>query len=50
MGDTGTGKSALIRQLLLQVQERGETAIVYDPALEYTPQFFDPDRGDAILT
>ena len=49
MGDTGTGKSALIRQLLLQVQERGETAIVYDPALEYTPQFFDPDRGDAIL-
>ena len=26
-----------------------ETAIVYDPALEYTPQFFDPDRGDAIL-
>ena len=49
MGDTGTGKSALIRQLLLQVQERGETAIVYDPALEYTPQFFDPERGDAIL-
>lgn len=49
MGDTGTGKSALIRQLLLQVQARGETAIVYDPALEYTPQFFDPDRGDAIL-
>jgi hypothetical protein len=49
MGDTGTGKSALIRQLLLQVEARGETAIVYDPALEYTPQFFDPDRGDAIL-
>jgi hypothetical protein len=49
MGDTGTGKSALIRQLLLQVQDRGETAIVYDPALEYAPQFFDPSRGDAIL-
>jgi len=49
MGDTGTGKSSLIRQLLLQVQARGETAIIYDPALEYTPQFFDPDRGDAIL-
>jgi len=27
----------------------GETAIVYDPAVEYTPQFFGPDRGDAIL-
>src|SRR6202795_1985889 len=34
MGDTGTGKSSIIRQLLLQVQARGETAIIYDPALE----------------
>ena len=49
MGDTGTGKSALIRQLLLQVQDREETAIVYDPALEYAPQFLDPARGDQIL-
>ena len=38
MGDTGAGKSSLIRQILMQVEERGETAIVYDPALEYTPQ------------
>jgi type IV secretory pathway TraG/TraD family ATPase VirD4 len=49
MGDSGTGKSALIRQILLQVEERGETAIVYDPALEYAPQFFDPNRGDRVL-
>ena len=32
MGDSGTGKSTLIRQILLQIEERGETAIVYDPA------------------
>ena len=49
MGDTGAGKSSLIRQILLQVEERGETAIVYDPALEYTPQFYNPGRGDVIL-
>ena len=49
MGDTGTGKSTLIRRILLQIEERGETAIVYDPALEYTPQFYQPERGDAIL-
>lgn len=49
MGDTGTGKSALIRKILLEVETRGETAIVYDPALEYTPQFLDPERGDLIL-
>jgi RHS repeat-associated protein len=49
MGDTGAGKSSLIRQILMQVEERGETAIVYDPALEYTPQFYEPRRGDVIL-
>jgi type IV secretory pathway TraG/TraD family ATPase VirD4 len=49
MGDSGTGKSALIRQALLRIEERGEAAIVYDPALEYTPQFLDPSRGDLVL-
>jgi type IV secretory pathway TraG/TraD family ATPase VirD4 len=49
MGDSGTGKSVLIRQLLEQVAARGETAIVYDPALEYTGQFHTPARGDTIL-
>jgi type IV secretory pathway TraG/TraD family ATPase VirD4 len=49
MGDSGTGKSALIRKILLDVEVRGEAAIVYDPALEYTPQFYKPERGDAIL-
>ncbi len=49
MGDSGTGKSAAIRQLLMQIWERGETAIVYDPAMEYLPQFYSPERGDVIL-
>lgn len=49
IGDTGAGKSSLIRQVLMQVEGRGETAIVYDPALEYAPQFYEPGRGDLIL-
>ena len=49
MGDTGMGKSTLIRQILLQVEARGDTAIVYDPALEYSPKFYRPERGDVIL-
>jgi type IV secretory pathway TraG/TraD family ATPase VirD4 len=49
MGDSGTGKSALIRQILTQLETRGETAIVYDPALEYTGQFYRPNRGDVVL-
>ena len=49
MGDSGTGKSVLQRQLLMQIADRKETAIVYDPALEYTAQFYQPERGDLIL-
>ncbi|HEV2425433.1 MAG TPA: type IV secretion system DNA-binding domain-containing protein [Terriglobia bacterium] len=49
MGDSGHGKTVLIRQMLVQIEDRSETAIVYDPALEYTPQFYRPERGDLIL-
>jgi hypothetical protein len=49
VGDSGTGKSAAIRQLLAQIWERGEAAIVYDPAMEYLPQFYNESRGDVIL-
>jgi hypothetical protein len=49
VGDSGTGKSAAIRQMLAQVWERGEAAIVYDPAMEYLPQFYNEARGDVIL-
>jgi hypothetical protein len=49
MGDTGSGKSSAIRQILRQVQERGETAIVYDPAMDFVGEFYDPNRGDLIL-
>ena len=49
MGDTGTGKSTLIKQLLKQIADRKETAIVYDPAGEFTEAFFREERGDWIL-
>jgi type IV secretory pathway TraG/TraD family ATPase VirD4 len=49
IGDTGAGKSTIILQLLRQIQSRGESAIIYDPALEFTKRFYDPKRGDVIL-
>jgi hypothetical protein len=49
MGDTGSGKSSAIRQLLRQVKDRGESAIVYDPAMDFLGEFYDPKRGDLIL-
>jgi Type IV secretion-system coupling protein DNA-binding domain len=49
VGDTGSGKSSIIRQLLFQVRRRGESAIIYDPACEFVKQFYDPHRGDIVL-
>ena len=49
IGDTGSGKSTAIRQILRDVQQRGETAIVYDPAMDFVGEFYDPSRGDLIL-
>lgn len=48
-GDTGAGKSTLIRNILYQVEDRGETAIVFDPEREYLKEFYDESRGDLIL-
>jgi len=49
LGDQETGKSVLVRQLLKQIRDRGETAIVHDPSREYTRQFYSQERGDVIL-
>ncbi|MGH9688027.1 MAG: type IV secretion system DNA-binding domain-containing protein [Candidatus Acidiferrales bacterium] len=49
MGDTATGKTQLIVQQLLQIEERNEIAIVHDPEREYTSRFYRPERGDVIL-
>jgi hypothetical protein len=49
VGDTGAGKSTIIRQILFQVAERGQSAIIYDPACEFIQQFYDERRGDIVL-
>lgn len=49
IGDTGSGKTTLIMQLLQQVEERGHPAIVYDPACEFIQRFYRAERGDIVL-
>ena len=49
IGDTGSGKSSLIRQVLRQVRDRGQVAVVHDPHREFAAEFFDAERGDWIL-
>jgi type IV secretory pathway TraG/TraD family ATPase VirD4 len=48
-GDSDAGKGAAIRQVLTQARERAEAAIVYDPAMEYLAEFYEPQRGDVLL-
>lgn len=49
MGDSGSGKTSLIRQILLQLRARGDTAVVFDSTLAFTSQFYDPAHRDRIL-
>jgi hypothetical protein len=50
MSDPGGGKSSLFIQILDEVERReDEAAIIYDPHIQYTPRYFDRERGDIIL-
>jgi type IV secretory pathway TraG/TraD family ATPase VirD4 len=48
-GDTGTGKSTLVRQVIYQIESRNEVAIIFDPDREYIREFFREERGDWVL-
>jgi type IV secretory pathway TraG/TraD family ATPase VirD4 len=49
IGDTGSGKTTIILQMLRQIQARGHSAIVHDPACEFIERFYDESRGDIVL-
>ena len=49
IGDTGSGKTTIILQMLRQIQARGHSAILYDPACEFIERFYDANRGDIVL-
>ena len=41
---TGVGKTQLITQILRQIRECGDSAIVYDPACECLQRFYGTER------
>ncbi len=49
IGDTGSGKTTIIMQMLRQIEARGHSAILYDPACEFVERFYDESRGDIVL-
>ena len=50
VGDTGVGKSHVIRQLLYYARACGDLCVVLDSKLEFIPEFYDATRGDKILS
>jgi hypothetical protein len=49
VGGPGTGKSQAIRQLLMGIEKRGETAVIYDPKGDLARRFYRADRDDVLL-
>src|SRR5208337_3143018 len=49
IGDTGSGKTTIIMQMLRQIQTRRHSAILYDPACEFIERFYNAHRGDIVL-
>jgi len=48
-GNTGSGKTTLARDMLYQIQDRGEIAIINDPEQEFVQEFYNESRGDIVL-
>jgi hypothetical protein len=48
-GSPGSGKSILCRDLLYQVQARGERAVVFDADAEFVQEFLSEQRRDWVL-
>jgi type IV secretory pathway TraG/TraD family ATPase VirD4 len=50
VGTTGTGKSTAIREILTGALARGDRVVIADPDGGYAARFYDPARGDVILS
>ncbi len=48
-GDPGTGKSQLLSQLLQQIRNRGDLAIIYDAKQDFVRDFYDAGK-DVLLS
>jgi len=49
LGDTGAGKTVALKQMIDQIEERGDLAVIHDPKADYLPLYFKAKRGDVVL-
>lgn len=50
VGKSGSGKTTALHGLVHQVAARGEHVLLFDPDTSYVATFYDPARGDIILS
>lgn len=50
VADTGGGKTTLINEYCAEIEQRGETAVIYDADGTYLQTWWKPERGDVILS
>ncbi len=50
VGDTGTGKTTLVSQIIDYVERSGDVCVILDAKLELTARYYNPKRGDHILS
>jgi hypothetical protein len=44
IGTTGTGKTRILLDLVEQIKQRGDMAVIYDPKGEFIQYFYDPQK------
>jgi type IV secretory pathway TraG/TraD family ATPase VirD4 len=49
LGDTGAGKTVALKQMIDQIEERGDLAVIHDPKANYLSSYFNSNRGDVVL-
>lgn len=49
IGTTGSGKTTALRQMLDDIEQRGDPALVYDTSGEFVANYYCRARGDIIL-
>ena len=49
IGANGTGKTILISQIVEQIRERGDKAIIYDKKGDYTKWFYNPKKDKILI-
>ena len=49
VGDSGAGKTVAFKQLIDQIEKRGDLAVIHDPKADYLPTYFAAKRGDVVL-